>query len=279
MGPKPRARVVIFTDLDGTLLDFGTYRWQAAEPALRRVRLLGIPVVLCTSKTRAEVLPLRQELGLRDPFVVENGGAVCIPRNYFPFALPTARVDAGFQVLELGLRYAQLVRGLDEAAKTSGVEVRGFSHMSDKEVGTLCGLSRSAARLARQREYDEPFLLEKGTPQQKERFFRWLQQRGLRWREGGRFYHVMGDNDKGAAVARLIQLYRQQYGEVQSVGLGDSPNDLDFLRQVDSPVVVAGPDGQHSSELRGRLPQARLPEGVGPAGWNEAMLEILEAFE
>lgn len=272
-------RLIIFTDLDGTLLDHATYRWQAAEPALRRLRLLGIPVVLCTSKTRAEVLPLRKELGLRDPFVVENGGAVCIPRNYFPFALPTARVEAGFQVLELGLRYSNLVRALDEAAKTSGVKVRGFSHMSEKEVAARCGLNRATARLARKREYDEPFLLETGTPKQKERFFRWLQQRGLRWREGGRFCHVMGDNDKGAAVGRLIDLYRQQYGDIRTVGLGDSPNDLDFLRLVDCSVLVAGPDGRHDLELRAKLTQPRLAAGAGPVGWNEALLELLEAQE
>jgi len=267
-------RLVVFTDLDGTLLDSRTYRWQAAEPALRRLRLQGAPIVVCTSKTRAEVMPLREEMGLRDPFVVENGGAVCIPRNYFPFALPTARVEAGYQVLELGVGYDKLVQALDEAAKTSGVTVRGFSRMSDKEVAGLCGLPREQARLARKREFDEPFLLEKATPKQKERFFRWLQQRGLRWREGGRFLHIMGGNDKGAAVSRLIGLYRQQYGEIGTVGLGDSPNDLDFLRLVDTPVVVALPDGSHDPELRRKLPQARLAKGIGPEGWNEALRDI-----
>lgn len=269
-------RLTIFTDLDGTLLDPRTGRWEAAEPALRRVRGLGIPLVLCTSKTRAEVLPLWKELGLRHPFVVENGGAIYVPRNYFPFALPTARVEAGFQVLELGQRYETLVRALDEAAKTSGVTVRGFSRMSDKEVAQLCGLPLAAARRARQREYDEPFRLEKATSQQQERFWRWLQQRGLRWREGGRFHHLMGDNDKGRAVSRLAELFRQQYGQVRTVGLGDSPNDLDFLAEVDLPVLVAQPGGGHDSEARSKLPHVELARGAGPAGWNAAVLKLLE---
>jgi len=272
-------RLVVFTDLDGTLLDHHTYKWTAAEPALRQLRGRGIPVVLCTSKTRAEILPLRRELGLRAPFVAENGGAIYIPRNYFPFALPTARVDAGFQVLELGLRYQKLVRALDEAAKTSGVQVRGFSRMSEKEVAAACGLNRSAARLARKREYDEPFTLEKGTSRQQERFFRWLQQRGLRWREGGRFYHLMGDNDKGVAVTRLLGLYRQQYGEIRSVGLGDSPNDVDFLAVVEWPVLVAKPDGSHDWGVRTAVPGVKLAAGAGPVGWNQAILELLREGE
>ena len=88
------AQLIVFTDLDGTLLDHNNYRWEAARPALEQLRARRMPVVLCTSKTRAEVLPLWEELGLRDPFVVENGGAVYIPRDYFPFPLPKARADA-----------------------------------------------------------------------------------------------------------------------------------------------------------------------------------------
>lgn len=270
-------RLILFTDLHGTLLDPETSRWEPAEGALRRLRGLGVPVVFCTSQTRAQVLPLAEELGLRHPFVAENGGAIYVPRNYFPFALPTARVEAGFQVLELGQRYQTLVRALDEAAKTSGVQVRGFSRLRDPEVAKLCGLSRAAAKRARQREYDEPFLLEKGTPKQQERFFRWLQQRGLRWREDGRFFHLMGDNDKGVAVARLTELYRQQYGQIRTVGLGDGPHDLDFLAVVDCPVLVAGPDGRHDPTVRAKVPKVRLTPGVGPAGWNDAVLELLGA--
>lgn len=271
----PRLQWLVFTDLDGTLLDDG-YQWEAARPALELLRAREIPVVLCTSKTRAEVLPLREDLGLRDPFIAENGGAAYIPRNYFPFALPTARVEAGFQVLELGTRYAHLVRALDEAAKTSGVKVRGFGRLTDKEVAKLTGLDLVQAKRARRREFDEPFLLEQGTARQKERFFRWFQQRGLRWREGGRFLHLMGDNDKGVAVRRLIQLYRQQYGEIRSLGLGDSPNDLDFLAVVDIPVLVAGPDGQHNHKVRSSLPGVRLAKGIGPLGWNQALLEMVQ---
>jgi mannosyl-3-phosphoglycerate phosphatase len=235
-----------------------------------------VPVVLATSKTRAEVLPLREQLGFTDPFITENGGAIFVPRNYFPFALPTARVESGYQVLELGERYQKLVRALDEGAKTSGVALRGFSRMTDAEVAKLTGLSRADAKRARQREYDEAFLLEKAGPKQKDRFFRWIEQRGLRWRQGGRFLHLMGDNDKGVAVSRLAALYRQLYGEVRTVGLGDSPNDLDFLAAVDVPVLVARPDGTHDTEVRRKVSGVRLASGAGPAGWNDAVLEILE---
>ena len=269
------AQLIVFTDLDGTLLDAKTYSWRAAQPALDELRRRRVPVVFCTSKTRAEILPLREELGLQDPFVAENGGAIYVPRSYFPFPLPAARKEADTEVLELGVPYAKLVQALEEAAQTSGVQVRGFSRLSDKEVGKLCGLPLAEARRARQREFDEPFLLEKGTPKQKEKFFNWLQQRGLRWREGGRFLHLMGDNDKGVAVRRLVEFYTKKYsGRLRTVALGDSPNDLDFLAVVDMAVLIARPDGSHDPEARAKLRGVRLA-AAGPAGWCAAVEGIL----
>ncbi|MBI4462146.1 MAG: HAD-IIB family hydrolase, partial [Acidobacteria bacterium] len=146
-------RWVIFTDLDGTLLDAETYRWEAAAEALERLCAAHIPVVLCTSKTRAETEPLRDALGLTDPFVVENGGAIYVPRQYFPFTVPGAHPRSSFEVLELGTPYDKLVHALAEAAAATGVEVRGFFQMSSAEVATLCGLDPEAAAQARQREY------------------------------------------------------------------------------------------------------------------------------
>jgi len=271
------AQLIVFTDLDGTLLEHQSYSWRAAEPALKELRRRRVPVVLCTSKTRAEILPLREELKVDDPFVAENGGAVYVPRNYFPFPLPAARKEADAEVLELGVAYQKLTQALEEAAETSGVRVRGFSRMTDKEVAKLCGLPLAEARRARQREFDEPFLLEKGTAKQKEKFFNWLQQRGLRWREGGRFLHLMGDNDKGVAVRRLQELFQKKYSAIRSVGLGDSPNDLDFLAAVDIPVLLPNPDGGHDAEMRRRLPAARLAPRPGSAGWNDAIEAILES--
>ncbi|MFH1490792.1 MAG: HAD-IIB family hydrolase, partial [Pseudomonadota bacterium] len=70
---------MIFTDLDGTLLDHETYEWKEAEPALNRCKLLRIPLILVSSKTRAEINVIRNELGLTAPFISENGGGIFFP--------------------------------------------------------------------------------------------------------------------------------------------------------------------------------------------------------
>ena len=48
-------RLIVFTDLDGTLLDHDDYSFEAARPALAKLETLNIPVILTTSKTATEV--------------------------------------------------------------------------------------------------------------------------------------------------------------------------------------------------------------------------------
>jgi predicted mannosyl-3-phosphoglycerate phosphatase (HAD superfamily) len=43
----------------------------------------NIPLILASAKTRSEQNLIREELGLSDPYSVENGGAVVIPKGYF----------------------------------------------------------------------------------------------------------------------------------------------------------------------------------------------------
>ena len=57
-----RPPLVVFSDLDGTLLDHDTYAWDAAKPALTRLALLGCPVILTSSKTAAEITVLQADM-------------------------------------------------------------------------------------------------------------------------------------------------------------------------------------------------------------------------
>ena len=75
------SRVVVITDLDGTLLDHDTYSFEPARPALARLKRDNIPLVLNSSKTAAEIIELRKMLGNHDPFVVENGTGIFVPAN------------------------------------------------------------------------------------------------------------------------------------------------------------------------------------------------------
>ncbi len=271
-------RHIVFSDLDGTLLDHDTYAFDAALPALERLRRGGVPLVLCTSKSRAEIEPLRVRMGNRDPFISENGGAVIIPEGYFAFEgelegeLASAARRDGFVVVPIGDAYEELVAALARASGASGVPVRGFAQMTDEDVASATGLPLDQARLARRREFDEPF--EILAPARTGELLAAIEREGKRWTAGGRFHHIMGASDKAAAVRLLTALYRRQLGPVTTVGLGDAPNDASFLNEVDLAVLVASP---RVDRLRTLVPAGRVTRLPGPAGWNEAVLAVLDA--
>ncbi|MGH9627223.1 MAG: HAD-IIB family hydrolase [Bryobacteraceae bacterium] len=260
---------VIISDLDGTLLDHQTYAWEAARPAVEMLKSRNIPLVLCTSKTRAEVEQWRVELGNTHPFIVENGGALFIPRGYFPFSPGFAKSIDEYEVVKFGEEYSELVKALNAAAQEAGCRVRGFSELSAEEVAEATGLPLEEARLARQREYDEVFELLAGDAATLRNA---IVSRGKRCIQGGRFFHITGNNDKGLAVTVLIRFYRQVHRDVVSIGLGDSLNDVEFLMAADFPVLVRS---QHSSTLKQAIPRGILTEHPGPQGWNTAVLQLI----
>lgn len=267
---------VIFTDLDGTLLDHKTYAFTAALPALAFVRQKGIPLVFCSSKTRAEIVYWRGRLENPHPFVSENGGGIFIPLSYFSpndidaMGLKTETIE-GYSVLVLGTPYPLLRRALQEL-RSGGFDVRGLGDMSSAEVAENTGLSLEEARLAKRREFDEPFVF-RGDQAKVGELLASIQEKGLRYGQG-RFFHLTGANDKGKAVERLKALYRRKLGEIVTIGLGDSPVDFPMLERVDYPVLVRNYRGEHDPGIA--LPGLIREEGVGPEGWNEAVLKLLQ---
>lgn len=266
-----RCRWVVFTDLDGTLLDHTTYSFEPARPAIGALAAAGVPVVFCTSKTRAETERWRLALENTHPFIVENGGAVYVPERYFPFEVKFDRTDAGYGILELGKPYAELRRVLAVIRDRTGLGLRGFGDMTLEEIAERCGFTLEDAALAAKREYDEPFVAADSVTLP--RVAREAEAEGLRVVSGGRFHHLVGASDKGRAVSALRALYARAQGKVRSVGVGDSLNDEPMLRAVDVPILVRKPRGGYADAID--LPGLVLAPYAGPEGWREAILELL----
>jgi len=272
--PRPETAGVrlVVSDLDGCLLDSETYAFEAARPALARLAESGWPLVLCSGKTRAEMGPLVERLGLAHPFIVENGGAIVFPSSSFDGELLGARERQGVRILELGPARTSLVRALGEIAQAAQVRVRGFADITPGELGTLTGLSEPEARAALEREYDEPFLVEEGTVDE---IARAAAERGLVVTHGGRFHHLMGGSDKGLAVRTLLALYERAGRGLEAAALGDAETDLSMLKAVRRPVVVPRRDGTVDPALAAELPDAERAPSPGPAGWNAAVLTMI----
>lgn len=267
---------ILFTDLDGTLLEESTYAFEGALPGIRALQSHRIPIVFCTSKTFAETIGLQESLGITDPFIVENGGAIYFrPGQVEPTGLEV-NARGTWNRVNLGVPYRALVAQLLALRELTGINLRGFSEMTAAEVAADCGLSLEAAMQSKQREFDEPFVLLDDRPEDLARIAQMAQGVGLSVSTGGRYHHLSGRSDKGRAVRLLCEFLRKRRGPLRSVGLGDSPNDLPMLQAVDIPVLVQRPNGTYSTDLAENLPRAIHAPAVGPEGWNAAVQALLK---
>ena len=263
-------KLVVFTDLDGTLLDHYDYSWQAAAPALQRLREEQCPVILNSSKTRPEIEALREDLGNTAPFIVENGSAVCIPEQYF------ATQEQDLTIKRFGPARDDILKMLEALRKGYGYAFKSFNDMSVQELMEITGLEKSSARMAKMRDASEP-LVWMDTEARLHAFMSRLSAAGLSVIAGGRFYHVMGSVSKADSIEWLMNAYRDQNPDTEylSVGLGDSFNDIPMLEAVDIPVLVKGMHGNEISVNRDDLIRTDKP---GPEGWNQAMLTIMDRY-
>ena len=238
---------LVFSDLDGTLLDHNTYGWEEAVPALELCRTKGVPVILVSSKTRAEMDVLRRRLSLSAPFISENGGGIFFPgetskdSSYgssgadIPGSSPgdstgfSARRENSLWILSLGVSYNRLIKAFQEIRNELGWRIKGFSDMGVEEISRLTGLDNNGVRLATRREYDEPFIIEGEEPADLTPLIRAAEERDLLITSGGRFYHLQGKNDKAKGVELITGWYKKYHKEVLTVALGDSPNDFGML--------------------------------------------------
>ena len=253
----------VVTDLDGTLLDHN-YSWEPARSTLASLKQQGVLIIPCTSKTAEEVRAFRQDAGLSDPFIVENGGAIY-----------GNNADGSEWVVPLGAAHSILRPQLDELSQVLGHELVALEDLSEERGEALTGLRGEALASAQRRQWSVPFLT---APEALREPLRQLAaQQELLIVQGNRMSHLLsGGSHKGRAVEVLKQHLQQP--DVAVLGLGDSPNDLPLLEAVDQAVVVPGPQGPHpvfqDAIASGRFALAPAPHGEG---WARAVNQWLNS--
>ena len=252
-------KIIVFSDLDGTLLDHETYTFAPANDALNALKAAGIPLVLASSKTAAEMAHIHAAMGLGDtPGIVENGSGFYDPR----------------QPLGQGAEsYTAIRKALHALPQVIRKNYRGFGDMTAAEIADITGLPANDAKAAAARQFSEPGLWT-GNDDEKSTFLKLLSEKGIAARDGGRFLTLSHGRTKADAMEEVTS---QLEGDV-TIALGDAPNDREMLEQADYAVIVRndhGPD-VNLSKPNARVIKTELP---GPAGWNAAVLALLKDLQ
>lgn len=271
--------LIIVSDLDGTLLDHHTYSFDAARPALDKIRELGVPLILATSKTAAEIEQVSRALDISHPAIVENGSGLHVPNGYFDGdVLATARRD-------ITPRYNDVIDLLKVIEEPLRGRFKGFSQMSLAEIRQRTGLCEEDARRAKQRQWSEPGIWT-GTHSEHQQWVREVRRRGLMVAQGGRFTTVSFGGNKADGLKTVLALYRASQPaiakpetEFTTIALGDAPNDIEMLAAADVAVIIKGVKYDQMNDLE-QLARGEVwrPEVAGPEGWNSAVNRALDAF-
>ncbi len=251
---------IIFTDLDGTLLDHKTYSFDEANEMLNFIKNNSIDLIIVTSKTKPEVIQLQKKLNIKAPFVVENGAGIFIPH------------DDSYKQIDLGFTYDQTLLAFNKYSQD--FSMTGFHQMSVEEIAEHTGLTFTDATMAKQRTYSEPFIFEE--EQNLEKLKNLANNDGFDIVKGGRFYHLITKGqDKANAVKYLIKYYNEKFNtHFHSIALGDSFNDLTMLDCVDIPILVKQYDDTYIDYSNHKLIKAPFS---GPKGWNKSLKGIFNA--
>lgn len=269
---------LIFTDLDGTLLDQDDASWSAAQPALEQALNLGIPIILCSSRTFAECVHLQRQMKLRGPLVFENGAGVALPQNQFRRpSLPPSDEQDGFWLCRVAQPYSYVREILQGLRQQKHYQFRGFGDMNEIQIRDYTGRDAQLAQFAKQRRHSEA-LIWLDNAKSFDTFAKDIEKQGLRLTRGSHFIHIGSPCDKGQAVRWLTGVYQKLLGsKPHVVSLGDSGNDVAMLQAADTAVVIRPP---HTIPLQYRVRDSQqrliISDEVGPAGWNQVVHRLLD---
>lgn len=235
-------KYLIFSDLDGTLIDHHTYSVKIAKKALDGLNSRNIPVIFCSSKTFEEQAFLQKQLNYFHPFIVENGSAIIFPNHYFDIppenAVPLPDNHSMITLAKKDIHDIRLVLGNINRNKSR--PLYGFTGATLKEIGEATELNGAAVQRAKNRWFTDT-LMSKHLIQEDVAA---LENHGFCVSQGGRFLTIQDSTiDKGKALILVTQLFANQWqAKPLTIGIGDSANDASMLRAVDKAFLVQKPD-------------------------------------
>lgn len=257
--PPTATPLIIFTDLDGCLLNKHDYDWSPAAVTLETLRQRRIPVVMNSSKTVPEMAQLAEELGLSgQTFISENGSVIrWSPDHTEVIGVPRTKILEVLKDLKTRFRF------------------RSFADLGLDGVVNETQLPPQKAQQALDRQGTEPLLWD-DTEERRAEFSKALHDHQITLTKGGRFWHVAGQTSKGKAMQIVAQSLGDGDTKTLLAGIGDSPIDQSMLDAADVPIGIRTAAGLNVTIP---LPQGIVAEQQGAAGWAEAVTELLSRLD
>ena len=265
---KPKKQILIFTDLDGTLLNKDTFRFDEIEDYFRELLSIGINIIPNSSKTESELLNFNKENNLNLSFIAENGSSIhglnIIHEDLPDKILMSKPVDKIYEI------YKQKI------SSDLQQKIKFISKFNTNEQKKIFGLPINKIKLAMERKHSIPIQF-KGSKVEKNEFTKIINNAGLTIQTGGRIMNICDNTNKSIAMLKTIELIKKKINEeIISIGVGDNQNDLDMLKKSDYPCLVKNNSFDNSLIFIDNLIKSSEPS---PLGWADVIKTAIQKIE
>ena len=265
MKKKINKKIIIFTDLDGSLLDRETFNFDSIKNYIFKLLKKEIFIIPNSSKTKKEIILFNKELKKNLPIICENGSAI--------YGLNSLNKNLPDNII--------LSRDKDEIYKIFKKSIPKklqskcmFIHkMSEKKQVDIMGLKGKNLRLALKREYSIPFIFNDNKTQ-KMKLNKLISLSGLSLHEGGRVLNLCDKVSKALAMKKLVKIYKKiDTRKLIIIGVGDNYNDLEMLKSSNFPCLVFN-DKFKKDKIN--IKSCLVSSKSSPEGWEEVVKMALD---
>ena len=260
-----KKKILIFTDLDGSLLDKETFKFDVIKDYFNELVRNGIIIIPNSSKTEAELLDFNEQNNLDLSFIAENGSSIH-KLNKIHQNLPD-KIIISRTIDEIRNIYEENI-SLDFENKITHI-----LELEREKQQKILGLPLSKVKLAIKRDHSLPIKFN-GIEIEKNEFIKIMKNSGLTIQTGGRIMNVCDNVNKSKAMSRALQLIRKQLDdEIITIGVGDNENDIEMIKQTDYPCLVKNENFDSSLINIDNLIKSDEPS---PKGWSDVIKTALQ---
>ena len=263
---------IFITDLDGTLLGHDDFGFAVIRDDVLAFLAAGVPIIPNSSKTRAEVSFFCDQLGVRLPFICENGAAL-VNADLLGADGTTLMPPSIMAGQPVGRLMSEWVRAVDPELREQCLFIDALDPPRQTAILGLSGddLARALAR----QTADPP-----ATMNAKTGFLRLAAQTGKAvfiTLEAEQHRKLAGQHDKSTFNSLIRDIHETGNRASSMIGFGDSENDLAMLCSVDIACVVPRP-GAPLLRLHNPPDTVIIAPQPAPEGWifaaNEAVMAV-----
>ena len=265
---KQKKQIIIFTDLDGSLLNKDTFRFDEIEDYFRELVSKGIKIIPNSSKTEAELSDFNKLYNFNLSFIAENGSSIhglnLIHGNLPNFISMGRTLDKIYEIYK------------ENIPNDLKQKIILISKLNYKEQEKIFGLPLDKIKLAMKRNHSIPIKFT-GSEVEKNELTKIINDAGLTVQTGGRIMNICDNVNKSKAIIKTLELIKNEIkNEVITIGVGDNQNDIDMLKETDYSCLVKNDNFDSSLINIDNLIKSSEPS---PMGWADVIKTAIQKIK